>query len=115
MLNDIKNEYQDADTGIIYNVTLKVNKSIADQWLQWLLKEHIPDVMGTGCFTHYRVVRLLEVDESEGPTYAVQYHALSKADYNRYITIHSTKMRDRSYDKWGEQFIAFRTVMQLVQ
>ncbi|HEY1022825.1 MAG TPA: DUF4286 family protein, partial [Flavisolibacter sp.] len=64
---------------IIYNVTIKVDASIADAWLAWLLEEHIPEVMQTGCFSDKKVVRLLEVDESEGPTYAIQYSAESKA------------------------------------
>lgn len=100
---------------IIYNVTIKVEQQIAGAWLQWLLDEHIPDVMGTNCFTDYKVVRLLEVDDSEGPTYAIQYAADSKADYNRYIEIHAQEMRRRSFEKWREQFMAFRSVMEVVK
>ena len=100
---------------IIYNVTIKVEASVADAWLKWLLEEHIRDVMQTGCFSSYRVVRLLEVDESEGPTYAIQYNAESKADYNRYVQVHATALRDKSYAKWGDRFIAFRSVMQEVE
>ena len=100
---------------LIYNVTIKVDGAIAEPWLKWLLQEHIPEVMQTGCFQNYRVVRLLEVDESEGPTYAVQYEAASKADYNRYIELHAPLMRQRSNDKWGQGFIAFRSVMQVVK
>ena len=100
---------------ILYNVTIKVEKSIADAWLNWLLQEHIPHVLATGCFSSHKVVRLLEVDESEGPTYAVQYFADSKADYNRYIEMHASNMRQKSFDKWGNQFIAFRSVMQVIQ
>lgn len=101
--------------GIIYNVTVKVEAQIADTWLQWLLNEHIPEIMQTNCFVDYKVVRLLEVDDTEGPTYAIQYHAQSKADYNRYIEIHSSKMRKLSFEKWGEQFMAFRSVMEVVK
>ena len=101
--------------GIIYNVTIKVEAAIADAWLRWLLKEHIPAIMQTKCFADFKVVRLLEVDDSEGPTYAIQYYADSKADYNRYIELHAATMRRLSFDKWGEQFIAFRTLMEIVQ
>ena len=44
---------------LIYNVTIKVDRIIAREWLQWLQQEHIPAIMATGCFTEYRVVRLL--------------------------------------------------------
>lgn len=100
---------------IIYNVTIKVEAVVADAWLKWLLQEHVPDVMNTKCFSSHTVVRLLEVDDSEGPTYAVQYHADSKADYNRYIELHAPEMRRRSMEKWGASFIAFRSVMERVQ
>ncbi len=99
---------------IIYNVTIKVAAPIEDAWLQWLTEEHIPDVIGTGCFTHAVVTRLLEIDDSEGPTFAVQYHAESKAMYNKYIDRFAGTMRQKSFEKWGDQFIAFRSVMQIV-
>jgi hypothetical protein len=100
--------------GIIYNVTVKVESSIEKEWLQWMLQEHIPEVMQTGCFIDYKVVRLLEVDESEGPTYAIQYSAESKAIYNQYISKFAAALRDKTFEKWGQRFIAFRSVMEVV-
>jgi hypothetical protein len=100
---------------IIYNVTIKVDATIAEVWLQWLLAEHVPGVMQSGCFSNYKVMQLLEVDDSEGPTYAIQYYAESKADYNRYIENYAAVMRQNSIDKWGGQFIAFRSVMQVIK
>lgn len=98
----------------IYNVTIKVEAAIADEWLQWLKEQHIPEVMATGCFETYKIVRLLEIDDSEGPTYAVQYHALSKALYNRYIMKYADALRQKSYDQWGQRFTAFRSLMQMI-
>jgi hypothetical protein len=99
---------------IIYNVTVKVEHGIAASWLNWLKVEHIPDIIATGCFTHASVARLIETDDTEGPTYAVQYHAESKALYNRYISQFADEMRKKAFDKWGDQFIAFRSVMEVV-
>ena len=101
--------------GVIYNVTTKVEAGIAEEWLRWLLDEQIPSVLKTNCFVDYKVVRLLDVDESEGPTYAIQYYAESKADYNRYIEMFAADMRKKSFDKWGDRFLAFRSVMQVVK
>jgi len=98
----------------IYNVTIKVQEAISKEWMVWLQEEHIPEVLGTGCFTDASVLRLLEVDDSEGPTYAIQYKAESKAAYNQYIEKHAGELRQKSFDKWGDAFIAFRSVMQVV-
>ena len=50
----------------IYNVTVKVDHSIAADWLQWLLNEHIPEILATGCFKDAKVLQLLEQDDEEG-------------------------------------------------
>lgn len=99
---------------IIYNLTIKVHTSIQNEWLTWLKEEHIPDILNTGCFTNANILQLLETDDTEGPTYAIQYRAESKALYNRYIEKFSDTMRQKSFEKWGDQFIAFRSVLQVV-
>lgn len=99
---------------IVYNITIKITNTIHAGWLQWLKEEHIPEVIQTGCFTNAVILRLLEVDDNDGPTYAIQYFAESKGLYNNYIENHAAKMRQKGFNKWGDQFIAFRSVMQVV-
>ena len=98
----------------IYNVTTKVAWPIHEAWVQWMKEKHIPDVMNSGCFTEFRFVRLLETDESEGPTYAVQYYAATKHDYERYIEQHAPELRKDALNNWGSNFIGFRSLMELV-
>lgn len=99
---------------IIYNVTVKVDPSIANAWLNWIKEEHVGEILGTGCFTNAKIMKLLETDDSEGPTYAIQYFAESKSNYNLYIDKYAAAMRQKSFEKWGNKFIAFRSVMQVV-
>lgn len=98
----------------IYNVTTHVAWPIADNWLEWMKEEHMPEVIATGCFQSSRILRLLEVDETEGPTYAVQYMAANRQDYNRYISEFADGLRKKTFEKWGDRTIAFRSVMELV-
>jgi len=99
---------------IIYNVTVKIEKGIMQEWLHWMKQEHIPDLMKTGLFVDYRLCRLLEQDESEGLTYTVQYFCDSMEHYQTYISEHATSMRDKAFKRFGNRFIAFRTVMEVV-
>ncbi len=98
----------------IYNITTKVHTSVHADWKEWMKSVHIPEIMSTGCFTESQFVRILELDDSEGPTFATQFMALSRADYNRYIEIHVPKLRNKSLEKWGDKIIGFRTLMELV-
>ncbi len=99
----------------IYNVTTMVNTAVADDWLKWMQEIHIPEIMETGNFKEYKILRLLEVDDSDGPTYAVQFFADSKAAYNAYIEKHSKVLRQKTLDVWGAHIAAFRTLMQVVE
>ncbi len=99
---------------LIYNVTVKVDAAIASDWLRWLNDEHIPEIKSTGCFTKAVVLRLLETDDSDGPTYAVQYYADSNTLLDLYIKQHAVIMRNKSMEKWGNQFIAIRSVLEVV-
>ncbi len=99
---------------LIYNVTVKIETGIHQAWLQWMKEEHIPEVISTGCFLKHQMLRLLEVDETEGPTYAIQYYAENNEAYQRYLEQHATLMRQKGFDRWGNRFIAFRSIMEVI-
>jgi hypothetical protein len=99
---------------IIYNVTVKVSTAIKDSWLEWMKQVHIPEILATGLFHDYRICRLLEQDDSDGPTYAVQYLTDTLENYYTYIQEHAPRLRQKSFDMFGDQFVSFRTVMQVV-
>ena len=99
---------------IVYNITTKVSTAIHEAWLEWMTEEHIPEILATGCFTDASILQLLEIDDSEGPTFAVQLKADSKALYNRYVEQFAPELKQKSFAKWGDQFISFRSVMKVV-
>ena len=99
---------------IIYNVTIKVESDIAEEWVQWMKQEHMPDLHNTGLVTGFRLCRLLEQDEAEGVTYSAQYTCDNLDDYNTYISKHAQTMRDKGFSRFGGKFIAFRSVMEVV-
>ncbi len=98
---------------IIYNVTVKVTYAIAANWVKWMKEEHMDEVVATGLFTASRLSKLLEVDESDGITYIAQYFCDSLDDYHDYLKSHAPAMREKGLKKFGDQMIAFRTVMQV--
>ena len=99
---------------IVYNLSIKVSTEILDDWLQWQKQEHIPEIMATGYFTNYKFFRLLEQDESDDFTYIIQYFASSIKEYDTYIKEVAPLLHKKTIEKWGDQFIAFRTVMESV-
>jgi hypothetical protein len=99
----------------IYNVTTKLDWSISHAWIEWMLKEHMPALLATNCFVKFQLLKLHEQDDTEGPTYVAQYFAESKASYNRYLEIFANDFRKGVIEKWGNNFIAFRTLLEVVE
>lgn len=98
----------------IYNFTFKVSNSIAGEWMQWQLGEHIPEIMFTGLFEQYKIFRLLEQDETEGQTFIIQYYTVSKENYEMYVKKYAAGLTEKAFAKWGDAFIAFKSLLQSV-
>ncbi len=98
----------------IYNVTIKVELHRADAWLEWMKAKHIPDVMATGYFTESRICRILDEDDFEGVTYAVQYTCNDLNDFLQYKALHAPALQKDAFDNFGSDFIAFRTLMEIL-
>jgi hypothetical protein len=99
---------------IVYNITTKVHAAIDAAWLQWQREEHIPEIMSTGLFTGYKLCRLLEQDDSDGKTYAIQYAASTPELYHQYMNIYAPLLRKKAFEKWGDNIISFHSVLEVI-
>jgi hypothetical protein len=97
---------------IVYNVTIQVQHDTAEEWVKWMQEEHIADVLSTGLFTECRLCRMLEQDETDGITYSAQYVSSGMSEYNNYINNHAPLMREKGFKRFGNKFIAFRSIME---
>lgn len=100
---------------ILYNVTVNVEDHIHDEWLQWMQEVHIPEVMQTGKFTDYKMFKILSRQEGEtGETYSIQYFAAGMHDYQTYQQDFAPALQRKTFDKYGDNVLAFRTLMETV-
>lgn len=99
---------------MVYNVTVKIDLSVHDDWLAWMKSKHIPDVMNTGFFTSYKLMRILAMDETDGISYAIQYTCNSMEDYNAYQHTNASELQKEHTARYKDKFVAFRTLMRVV-
>jgi Domain of unknown function (DUF4286) len=99
---------------IIYNVTVKIDRAVADEWLAWMLDVHIPEVMNTGLFTENHVLKVL-VEDPEGLTYSIQYYCKSMADYEKYRDEFAPALQAETQKKYKDRFVAFRTLLEVIK
>ena len=100
---------------IIYNVTVNIDNSVADEWLTWMQEVHIPDVLRTGMFLENRIYRVLADEDSGGKTYAIQYLCINMATYEIYRDTLGAALQAKVTNRYGDKFVAFRTLLEVVK
>lgn len=97
----------------IYNVTINIDESIHDTWLEWMKKEHIPAMLATGKFQKALMTRVQVEEEMGGMTYSVQYRTDSKETLEKYYEENAAELRNQSKVFEGK-FVAFRTELEII-
>ena len=100
---------------ILYNVTVNIEPEIEADWLHWMKNKHIPDVLNTGYFVENKLFKLLHEPENPGCTYSVQYFARTIQDINGYLQNEAPRLQGEHLDRYGRQFVAFRTLLEEVR
>jgi hypothetical protein len=99
---------------IIYNITTLVSWAIHKDWQDWMTNEFLPKMMSTGLFMRFQVVRLLEVNEEEGPTYALQLYLEEKDKFEIYREKHLRHFQQMEKEAWGDYATSFASLMEIV-
>lgn len=98
---------------IIYNVTVKISNAKHDDWVKWMKDNHIPKVMATGKFTTYTFSKIL-VDDEDGTNYSIQYHCPNMAVLEDYQNNHAPQLQEEHTARYKDQYVAFRTLLEIV-
>ena len=72
---------------VCYEVTAIVDLALAEEWEHYMLTEHIPDVLLSGCFVAARL------DHGEPGHFRVRYRCADRATLERYLADHAPLLR----------------------
>lgn len=99
---------------VLYSVTINVADEVHEDWLQWMRTKHVPDVMDTGCFVMHKIMKLKDPVQ-DGNTYSFQYFAESDAILTEYLTNHAPGLRADVDARYANQYLAFRTILDVIE
>lgn len=97
----------------LYNVTLILEDTAAEEWLQWMQEVHIPEVMATGMFVSNRLLKVVD-SPNEGVTYCAQYVAETLAQYNQYQEEFAPALQAELNERFKNRFVAYRSLMEFI-
>jgi len=98
---------------ILYNVTIGIDSDVEQEWIRWMLDEHIPRVMSTQMFISYEMYKVLSHD-AEGASYSIQYKAESMDHLDNYLNGPGPALIKEHIDRFKNKHVAFRTVLEKV-
>ena len=99
---------------IIYNVTVNVDKNINDDWLEWMQKVHIPEVMEAGFFIKSQINQVI-TESDTGYTYAIAYTCASMKDLHQYQVNFAPGLQQKHVVRYGDKAVAFRTILEVIK
>ena len=99
---------------ILYNVTVSLEASIFPEWLAFMRENHIPKIFSTGCFSGYKICRIIDQSE-ESYSVAVQYFAVDEDNFRNYTTKYAPALQKEYIARFGSSAPAFRTVLHALE
>jgi hypothetical protein len=99
---------------ILYNVTVSIDRQVEQEWLEWMRKVHIPEVMETGCFQECRISRI-QGEEDGGSAYSFLYLAPSAEKMDEYQLRFAPKLQQDHAMRYQGKFAAFRTMLTVIE
>ena len=96
---------------IIYSVTVTIEPAIEREWLDWMRRLHVPEVVGTGCFTGATIYKTFEPTSDE-QTYVIQYQCSAMAEYQRYRDHFAAALQKEHSDRFSGRFLASRQILE---
>lgn len=100
---------------IIYNVTINIDESIEKEWLHWMRKTHIPEVLNTGKFISCRLSKLTSHKEDGSENYSAQYTCRSQKDLDDYQNNFAKELQQKSLAIFADKMLAFRTELDVIE
>ena len=97
---------------ISYQVLCSVPHELEDEWIQWMLGEHIRDVMNTEMFYDYTIHKVLKPEQEGITDYCIRYDAESFARFDQYRQDFAPVLQAASKAKFGERIAISRIVME---
>lgn len=98
---------------LLYNITIILEESAANEWLAWTQEVHIPAIMATSKFVSNRLLKVMD-SPNEGVTYCLQFVLDSKADYESYKAEHAPALEQALNTKFKDRHVSFQTLMEYV-
>jgi hypothetical protein len=84
---------------------------VESEWIDWMQRIHVPDVLRTGCFSECHACKVIESNDPE-PTYVLQYQCPSLEQYYHYRDNFAPGLQKDHSSRFAGRFRASRQLLE---
>lgn len=99
---------------ILYNITFHVELDVVDDFKEFLQNQHLPTLHNNQNILEHKLLKLLNVDESEAITMTLQYFLKDMGTYNQHIAVVDSKLKKEINELYGEKVLYFCSVLEKI-
>lgn len=99
---------------VVYNVTVSIDEAVALEWLEWMRKKYVPEIMETGLFKECKLCRV-HGEEAGGLTYAVMYTAFSIEHLENFNEHFEPRLQSMQLEKFKGRYVDFKTMLSVIE
>lgn len=97
---------------LLYNITYNIDKSEAQDFLNWMQNVHIHKVMITGFPKLFKILKLLTEIDNGGVTYSVQYNFDSKDSFEVFENNYLDDLHDEVDKRYRGKYVHFASLLE---
>jgi hypothetical protein len=75
---------------------------------------YLPFLNSTNLIAKHLLLRLKDIDETDGPTYALQIFVETEVLYSKFASEHLSEINQLQKARWGNNMLSFATLMEVV-
>ncbi|MGH8274957.1 MAG: DUF4286 family protein [Terriglobia bacterium] len=99
---------------IIYEVTLNIDKEIADEYDAWL-SEHVTEMLALPGFVNAEAFTIENNEKSpEKISRVVHYRLENREAFDAYLRNHAERMRNEGHARFGNRVTASRRILKSI-
>lgn len=99
---------------ILYNLTIKIDRTVQKEWLEWMQAEFIPLIEETTQLTEPKLCRLLDLDEQDGVTFALQLFCQNKKQLDTFRSEKEQSLQLKLLQQFPNKLVFFPTAMEIL-
>ncbi|UYW01149.1 DUF4286 family protein [Flavobacterium agricola] len=100
---------------IIYNITMNIDESVHEKWMDWMKNSFIKQMLETEHFSAARMVKVIVNEEMGGLTYSTQFETESRETLENFYNQDHDRLLGEGHQLFADKMLVFATELAVLE